>query len=175
MIDSAWGRGSDFVNSIPDDPKGIGNETTLNHNIFDKEELYSYLLALSENVCLRLRRQNKYAYVVVVTLKDRFFKRYSHQKRLVNATNITEEVYNSAKEILSEMNTEDGIRLIGVRLDGLSASSNHQTSLFESIDVREDNNVLDKTVDEIKEKYGFKVIKKASLSKRNVGNKYLNK
>lgn len=175
MIDSAWGRGSDYVNSTPDDPKGIGNETTLNHNIFDKEELHSYLLALSENVCLRLRRQNKYAYVVVVTLKDRFFKRYSHQKRLVNATNITEEVYNTAKEILSEMNTEDGIRLIGVRLDGLSASSNHQTSLFESIDVREDNNVLDKTVDEIKEKYGFKAIKKASLSKRSVGNKYLNK
>ena len=175
MIDSAWGRGSDFVNSTPDDPKGIGNETTLNHNIFDKEELYSYLLALSENVCLRLRRQNKYAYVVVVTLKDRFFKRYSHQKRLVNATNITEEVYNTAKEILTEMNTEDGIRLIGVRLDGLTINSNHQTSLFESIDVREDNNVLDKTVDEIKEKYGFKVIKKASLSKRSVGNKYLNK
>ena len=74
MIDSAWGRGSDYVNSTPDDPKGIGNETTLNHNIFDKEELHSYLLALSENVCLRLRRQNKYAYVVVVTLKDRFLK-----------------------------------------------------------------------------------------------------
>lgn len=175
MIDSAWGRGSDYVNSIPDDPKGIGNETTLDHNIFDKEELHSYLLALSENVCLRLRRQNKYAYVVVVTLKDRFFKRHSHQKRLVNATNITEEVYNIAKEILSEMNTEEGIRLIGVRLDGLSINSNHQTSLFESIGVREDNNALDKTVDEIKEKYGFKVIKKASLSKRSVGNKYLNK
>ena len=175
MIDSAWGKGSDYVKSVPDDPKGIGNETTLNHNIFDKEELYSYLLALSENVCLRLRRQGKYAYVVVVTLKDRFFKRYSHQKRLVNATNITEEVYNIAKEILSEMNTEDGIRLIGVRLDGLTINSNHQTSLFESIDVREDNNVLDKTVDEIKEKYGFKIIKKASLSKRSVGNKYLNK
>ena len=175
MIDSAWGKGSDYVNSVPDDPKGIGNETTLNHNIFDKEELYSYLLALSENVCLRLRRQGKYAHVVVVILKDRYFKRYSHQKRLVNATNITEEVYNIAKEILSEMNTEDGIRLIGVRLDGLTINSNHQTSLFESINVREDYNVLDKTVDEIKEKYGFKVIKKASLSKRSVGNKYLNK
>ena len=175
MIDSAWGRGSDFVNNVPDDPKGIGNETTLSHNIFDKEELHSYLLALSENVCLRLRRQNKYAYVVVVTLKDRFFKRYSHQKRLVNATNITEEVYDTAKEILSEMNIDEGIRLIGVRLDGLSTSSNHQTSLFESIVDREDNNILNRTVDEIKEKYGFKVIKKASLSKRSVGNKYLNK
>ena len=175
MINSARGIGSDFVNSIPDKPKGIGNETTLDHNIINKEDLYPYLLALSENVCLRLRRQDKYAYVVVVTLKDKFFKRRSHQKKLINATNITEEVYNISKEILSEMDTEDGIRLIGVRLDNLVDSSNHQVSLFESLDVREDNNALEKTVDFIKEKYGFKSIKKASLTDKSVGNKYLNK
>ncbi len=175
MIRAANGIGSDFVNSVPADPKGIGNETTLDHNISSKEELYQYLLALSENVTLRLRRQEKYAYVVVVTLKDKFFKRKSHQKRLVNATNITEEVYKVSKEILDEMDTDDGIRLIGVRLDGLVDISNHQTSLFENYDIREDNKILEKTVDEIKEKYGFKAIKKASLSDKYVGNKYLNK
>lgn len=175
MIRSANGMGSDFVNPIADDPKGIGNETTLDHNISSKEQLHPYLLALSENVTLRLRKQEKYAYVVVVTLKDKFFKRKSHQKKLVNATNITEEVYKVAKEILDEMDTDDGIRLIGVRLDNLVESSNHQTSLFENLEVREDNKALEKTVDEIKEKYGFKVIKKASLIDNHVGKKYLNK
>ena len=175
MIRSANGLGSDYVNPIADDPKGIGNETTLDHNISSKKELHQYLLALSENVTLRLRKQEKYAYVVVVTLKDKFFKRKSHQKKLVNATNITEEVYNTTKDILDEMDTEDGIRLIGVRLDNLVESSNHQTSLFESLEVREDNKMLEKTVDNIKEKYGFKAIKKASLVNKHVGNKYLNK
>ena len=175
MIRSANGLGSDYVNPIADDPKGIGNETTLDHNISSKEELHQYLLALSENVTLRLRKQNKYAYVVVVTLKDKFFKRKSHQKKLVNATNITEEVYNTTKDILDEMDTEDGIRLIGVRLDNLVESSNHQTSLFESLEVREDNKALEKTVDNIKEKYGLKAIKKASLVNNHVDNKYLNK
>ena len=143
-------------------------------NISSKEELESYLLALSENVAIRLRKQKKYASVVVVTLKDKFFRRFSHQKKLVNATNLTEEIYNAALDILSEMNVDDGIRLIGVRLDKLSDTSSHQVSLFEDLKVREDNNELEKTVDELKEKYGFKIIKKASLMDSKVGKKYLN-
>ena len=175
MIDSANGRGSDIVVSEESIPKGIGNETTLNRNISSREELYPYLLALSENVAIRLRKQNKYASVIVVTLKDKFFKRMSHQKKLVNATNLTEEIYKTACDILDEMNTTDGIRLVGVRLDKLSDTSSHQVSLFEDLKVREDNNELEKTVDELKEKYGFKIIKKASLIDSNVGKKYLNK
>ena len=175
MIKSANGIGSDFVDSSLSEPKGIGNETTLKNNIYSKEELNPYLLALSENVTLRLRKQEKYAYVVVVTLKDKFFKRKKHQKKLVNDTNITEEDYKTAVKILNEMDTEDGVRLIGVRLDNLTDTSNHQVSLFENIDKRDDNTSLEKTVDNLKEKYGFKVIKKASLANVNVGKKYLNK
>ncbi len=175
MINWANGISSDIIKSESDDPKGIGNETTLNHNIFDKEELYSYLLALSENVTLRLRKQNKYAYVVVVTLKDKTFRRTSHQKKLVNATNLSSEVYEISKRILDEMDTSEGIRLIGIRLDNLVDSSNHQVSLFESLNIIEENKNLEKTVDNLKEKYGFTVIKKASLIKNKVGKKYLNK
>ena len=175
MILSANGNGSDVVISDESIPKGIGNETTLSRNIFNKEELEPYLLALSENVAIRLRKQKKYASVVVVTLKDKFFKRTSHQKKLVNATNLTEEIYKTSRDILNEMNIEDGVRLIGIRLDKLSDTSSHQVSLFEDLKVREDNNELEKTVDELKEKYGFKVIKKASLMDSKVYKKYLNK
>ena len=175
MIDAANGKGSDIVVSEESSPKGIGNETTLNRNISSRDELYPYLLALSENVAIRLRKQNKYASVIVVTLKDKFFRRFSHQKKLVNATNLTEEIYKTACDILDEMKVDDGIRLIGVRLDKLSDTSSHQVSLFEDLKVREDNNELEKTVDELKEKYGFKVIKKASLIDSKVGKKYLNK
>lgn len=172
LIDSAWGRGSDLVESSIEPPKGIGNETTLNHNIFSKEELHQYLLALSENVTIRLRKQNKYASVVVVTLKNKYFKRFSHQKKLVNATNITEEVYETAKEVLDEMKVDDGIRLIGVRLDGLKDEVNHQVSLFENLEEREETKNLDKAIDDLKEKYGFKIIKKASLINDNTRSKY---
>ncbi|MDD6323874.1 MAG: DNA polymerase IV [Bacilli bacterium] len=172
MIDRAWGRGSDVVKSEADAPKGIGNEVTLKKNIFDKDELKPYLLALAENVSLRLRKEKKYAYVVVVTVKDRFFKRFSHQKKLVNATQLTEEVYKVSCEILNEMNIDDGIRLIGIRLDKLTDSSVHQVSLFEDLKVREGNNELERTVDRLKEKYGFKIIKKAGQIDKKISKKY---
>ena len=35
-------------------------------------------------VAKRIRKENKYAYVICVILKDNKFKRYSHQKKLKN-------------------------------------------------------------------------------------------
>ncbi len=160
------------VVSEEEDPKGIGNETTLSHDIDNKQELYPYLMALSENVTKRLRREKKYASVVVVTLKDRYFKRTSHQKKLKNATNITSEIYETTKVILNEMWKDEAVRLIGVRLDHLSEVSHHQVSLFEDIEEREEKNSLDQTIDELQEKYGKKVIKKASLMESKVQKKY---
>ena len=127
---------------------------------------------MAENVSLILRKEEKYAYVVVVTVKDRFFKRFSHQKKLVNATQLTEEVYKVSCEILNEMNIDDGIRLIGIRLDKLTDSSIHQVSLFEDLKVREGNNELERTVDKLKEKYGFKIIKKAGQMDKRISKKY---
>lgn len=169
---SANGINDSEVVSEEEDPKGIGNETTLSHDIDNKQELYPYLMALSENVTKRLRREKKYASVVVVTLKDRYFKRTSHQKKLKNATNITSEIYETTKVILNEMWKDEAVRLIGVRLDHLSEVSHHQVSLFEDIEEREEKNSLDQTIDELQEKYGKKVIKKASLMESKVQKKY---
>ena len=63
------------------DPTSIGNEITLTHDATDYNELCKYLLAISDSVALRLRKQNKYANVIVVVLKDNFFKRKSHQNQ----------------------------------------------------------------------------------------------
>ena len=70
------------------------------------------------------------------------------------------------------MKVDDGIRLIGVRLDGLKDEVNHQVSLFENLEEREETKNLDKTIDNLKEKYGFKIIKKASLINDNTRSKY---
>lgn len=173
MIRSANGENDSEVVSTIEDPKGIGNETTLDHDIRNKGELYPFLLALSENVAIRLRSQNKYAYVVVVTLKDQYFKRISHQRKLVNATNLTDEIAKVACQILDEMWKEDmAVRLIGVRLDHLTTVSHHQVSFFEDLEDREENKKLDQTVDQLKQKYGFKIIKKASLIDHKVRRKY---
>ena len=166
LIDIANGISTDEVDSSYSEPKGIGNEITLDHDVYNKDELEYYLLELSEQVAGRLRAQNKFASVIAVTIKDTFFKRKSHQKKLVNATDITNEIYELSKKILSEIDISDGVRLIGIRLDQLSNNLIHQVSLFEDIEDKTTNKELDKIVDTLKNKYGTKIINKASLAKK---------
>lgn len=163
MIDLANGIDDSLVISNKVEPKGIGNEITLDHDEKNKQELHKYLLFLSEKVGTRLRQEQKYANVVVIVLKDNTFKRYSHQKKLNNPTNISSEIYEISKIILDEMYNQEPIRLIGIRLDNLTDKKIHQVSLFDELNKKEENEELDKLVDKINIKYGNNIIKKASL------------
>ena len=167
MINSANGIDNSKVISDNEDTKGIGNEITLEKDIVKKSELYEHLQFLSEKVGRRLRNSNRYTSVVVVTLKNKHFKRFSHQKKLVNPTNSSDEIFKKTKEILDEMGELEPIRLIGVRLDKLSEQKIHQVSLFENVEEKENMEVLDKTLDQINSKYGKSIVKKASLLNRN--------
>lgn len=160
-----WANGIDDseVDSTYSEPKGIGNETTIDHDVTNKQELHAYLLGLAENVALRLRKNKKYARVVVVTLKDNTFKRFSHQKKLINETCNTKEIYEASLRVLDEIKIENPIRLIGIRLDHLTTTSNHQVSLFENLEEHDQGEQLDKVLDQLKNKYGSKIIKKAGL------------
>ena len=161
LINQARGIDNSIVDSETFIPKGISNEITLEKDIAIKEELYPYLMSLCESVSIRLRRQKKYATVIGVILKDNYFKRKSHQRKLVNATNVTSDIYKNAKEILDEMWNDEKIRLIGVRLDKLVDNVMYQASLFD-IDNNEESKV-DTVIDSLKQKYGNKIITKASL------------
>ena len=168
MINKAKGIDDSIVDSSEYIPKGISNEITLEHDITKKENLYPYLMSLCETVCIRLRKQNKYATVICVILKDNYFKRKSHQKKILNATNVTDEIYKYCKEILDEMYSDDKVRLIGVRLDKLVTNVSYQASLFDEDDKMDK---VDDVLDSLKQKYGNKIITKASLKNDNIINK----
>ena len=170
-INMAKGIDTSQVISEASIPDSISNETTLSKDIFNKQELYQYLLALSETVGIRIRKQKKYASVIAVILKDRYFKRRTHQKKLINPTNITNEIYEFSKEIFDEMWDGEPVRLIGLRLDGLTDNSYFQTSLFEDTENRDKSEQIDTVIDNLKEKYGYKIIKKAGLIDNKINRK----
>ena len=142
-------------------------------DITDKEILYKKLFLLSEMVGKRLRKQNQYANVVCVILKDNFFKRKSKQRKLKNATDITSEIYKISKEILDEFYNGEAVRLIGIRLDDLVDYSPYQTSLFDDLNKRDKEEKIDKVIDEINAKLGKQAVKKASLVNTNIKRKDL--
>ena len=174
MINSAKGINSDEVISDYIEQKGIGNEITLIKDTLDEEILFSNLLEISEMLGIRLRKEKKYAYTICVVIKTKEFKRKSHQITLLNATNITSEIYENAKIAYRDLYNEDLVRLIGIRLNNLVDNRTLQTSLFENNEKVEYESKLDTTIDKLKEKYGYKIIKKASLMSKNIKTK-LNK
>lgn len=163
LIEIANGIDESPVVVTKEENKGISNSTTLPKDVSSKVELCQVLESISNNVALELRRQNKYTQVICVQLKDQYFHSYSHQKKLKNATNLTKEIYETSKELLDEMWQGEPIRLVGIRLDHLSNQSMHQVSLFETVEKRDQDVKLEKTIDSLKEKYGFQVIENASL------------
>lgn len=171
MIEIANGIDNGLVDSSVSAPKGISNSTTLSHDVTNREELEKIIIAIADNVSLALRKEGKYASVVAVMLKDNFFKTTSHQKKLKNATDLTLEIRKIALELFREMYHGEAIRLVGVRLDQLTDVLNHQVSLFENVEEREENKKLDETIDILKERFGNNIIKNG-IQKENIKRKY---
>ena len=152
------------VNYIKEKPKCIGNSVTLPQDISNIEKLEEILLALTEQVTFRLRRQKMLANVVNVQLRTNKFIDTSHQKKLIRETSSTKEIYTQAKELLEQMYIRgQQIRLIGLRVDGLEEKEKQQISLFDNVkdERQEKQEKLDTAIDKLKEKYGYNLITRA--------------
>ena len=160
LIEIANGIDNSEVDSSIYIPKGISHELTLKEDTTSKQELYKHLRTLSEMISKRIRKENKYAKVICIILKDNNFKRYSHQKKLKNQVNSYNEIYNYSKEILNEFYKNEKIRLIGIRLDDLTEEKTYQTSLFDQHSEKDEK--IDIIIDQINDKYGKQLLKRAS-------------
>ncbi len=140
--------------------KGIGNELTLEEDLSGFSNLSEYFSLLADVVSERLRKEKKYAKTITVTIKTSDFIKKSHQKTLVNPTNQSSVIYNYAKEIYLKAFNEETVRLVGIRLNQLTENDYYQYSIFEE-NKNYENQKLEKTLDELKEKYGNNIINKA--------------
>ncbi len=141
-------------------PKSISNSTTLARDAIDINTLEEVLLTLTEYVTYRLRKYNMLASVVNVGLRTSEFKDFSHQKKLDCATSNTKDIYLKAKELLSQMYKGQAIRLVSLKVDNLTNRKETQLSLFDN-DNNKKQERLDKTVDKLKEKFGYTIITRA--------------
>ena len=145
------------------DLKGIGNSTTLPHDLIDKEKIKIKLLEISELVGSRLRKEKKYAYVVTLYVKYNDFKTLTHQKKLKNPINTDKEIYEYSLLLLKEIELRP-IRSLGIRLTELTTDKITQISLFEQEKITDNKEeLLQEALDNLKSKYGKNVVKKAII------------
>ena len=158
MWEYANGIDNSEVNNKVELPKSIGNSVTLPKDAYQKEEIHKIIVALAEQVTYRLRKYNLVANVVNIQLRTNQFHDYSHQKKLNYPSSNTKDIIEISKEILEQMNINEPIRLIGLRVDNLEGKEEVQLSFF-TPDEKQSN--LDKAIDSLKQKYGYTKITRA--------------
>ena len=172
----------DYANGIdpspvlaePEEAKGYSISTTLEEDVKKAAEAYPVLLALADSVSARIRSDGAKAYCVAVTIRDNSFKTRSHQRSLLNATDISKEVYEISKELFDEL--WDGVtplRLLGIALTNITREETVQFSLFQD-ESREKARKIDKAKDALNARFGSATIVRGSSiqSNINVGKKY---
>lgn len=160
LFEFANGRDVSSVTSKPAEVKGFGNSTTLSRDICKREDAYVVLLSLCETVASRIRSAGAKVNVVTVSIMNTEFVRSSHQMRLDNKTDVTEEIYHYACRLFDEKWDHSPIRLLGVSTDKADKDSFVQYSLFDS-DKTERLQKLNSAIDAIRERYGENSIKRA--------------
>ena len=88
------------VNYLPEKPKSIGNSVTLPIDVSDISQLEEVIVALSEQVSYRLRKEDLLATVVNVQLRTKNFEDFSHQAKLDCATSSTKEILKNAVMVM---------------------------------------------------------------------------
>lgn len=119
LRNSARGEGSTQVDPEPRQPKSIGQQTTLPKDVYSAEGVRSILRQQAVEVCRRLRRSELACTIVRVGIKDRYFRYYTRQRKLDEATSDPNLVHRTAMGLVEAHFPPEGIRMIGVTAAGL--------------------------------------------------------
>lgn len=150
------------VKEIREDAKGYSAETTVEHNLEDMESISKLLLSQADVVAARLRADDAKCRCVAITFRTTEFKNKSHQCKLVDATDVTEEIYSTAIKLMQESWQGEALRLIGLSVTDIDRNGFSQMSFF--VDEKKERlKKLDTAIDSIRGRYGNSSIKRASI------------
>ena len=165
----ANGRNADAVAPEPAEAKGFGNSVTTAQDVVTTAQAHQVLLSLCETVAMRMRRDDKCGSCVCVHLRTNGFQHFSHQRKLLGATNITQEIYEAACSVFDE--AWDGItplRQLGVQMTQLSGEPYQQYDLFSGMTPQqfERKLKLDETVDALRDKFGEDILRRGQFTQK---------
>jgi DNA polymerase IV len=140
--------------------KSIGSERTLEKDVHKKADIKFHLHRSAEAIGRRLRQKGYVAYVVATKLKTAEFQILTRQRRLGEPTDVTDQLYSVAVDLLDEFSHPGPFRLVGMAAYDLMALDNQaQLSLFSPL-VRQRR--LEVAIDALAVRFGAEVVHRAS-------------
>ncbi len=132
--------------------KSMSREVTFDTDIVKSRELFSELQRQAESVTRRLRSQGLLARTIQVKIRDSRFRTVTRSRSLATPTSSTDLVFKQARQLLQswlEDHLNTPVRLLGVGVSGLESPDARGISYD-----LQSQKALDRTLDEIKQKYG---------------------
>ncbi len=164
----ANGYDSAPVNRFNDEPliKGVGNSLTTPRDLVCNEDAKLLFYVLSESVGERLRKYNMKGRTVQISIRDTELLGIERQAKLRQYTCTSSVIAEKAFEIFrGSWNWSKNVRLLGVRCTDLVAADSYiQLSLFPE-ERRVKREMLDKSVDHIRSRFGHYSVQRALLLK----------
>ena len=162
LYNACRGLDTSLVEETHSKNQSISVEETLSHDCSDKDKLKEVLFKQTEEVTRELRSRELFVKTIGVIFKNSNFISYSAQTTLNKPTDNTKEILKKVYDVFDNNYKEDDIRLIGVRLANLTKDKSEQISLFDSNEEEKEDSIQ-KTIDNINNKFGKSLIKPASL------------
>ena len=138
-------------------PRTISRETTFHNDTINRDDIRGMISYLAERAMNTLRELKLVARSVKLKIKYADFVEDSMSKQLIDYTNIDCEVINTLINLLETIyKRRVGLRLVGVVLSSLKMESAYrQLQLFDTEDDRGKKIKLYRSIDSIRNKYGF--------------------
>lgn len=133
--------------------KSISGEITFEKDTADTGKIEGALIALSEKVSDRLRREGFKGRTITLKIRLEGFNTYTRASTIECATNFADIIYREIKGLFGKFRTNGKrVRLVGVRVSGL-VPSGIKDSLFSGIGEEKKEDMY-KAIDRIKKRFG---------------------
>lgn len=145
--------------------KSVGNSTTCPRDLktFDDIRIVCYVLA--ESVAARLREAGLRCLTVAVSIRDNDLESCVRQTKLPLPSDLSGEIAKAAMKLFRQnVDFSKPLRSIGVKAADLCVGDVPlQLSIFEDQQAREENLVLEKTIDDIRRRFGAQSIQRLMM------------
>lgn len=145
-------------------PKSISGEMTFENDTDDSSVIKKILLAQSDRVARRLRKQGFRGRTVTLKLKTGDFRTLTRSSTLERPVQLADVIYREAVKLFEAERLREKVRLVGVGIGKLEpAEESGQLPLFSEKGAREEKwEKAERAMDEITDRFGRGAVKRGS-------------
>lgn len=164
LHDLAWGRDPRPV--TPDrQEKSIGAETTFAVDLRDATAIGTQVLAMADTCARHLRSKGLVGRTVSLKVRTADFTTLTRSRTLDVPTDVAGDIFAVARELLDSVDLRGlAVRLVGVRMEGLSAPVGRQLTLEEAADLDSPSRRrAEEVADQVRRRFGSAAVTRGAM------------